>query len=45
MAGSGFHPEGHVTKPYEGTLKDGKTICVNCAEVDPAEGSECVDDC
>lgn len=44
MAGTGFHPEGHVLKPYTGTLP-GKQICENCAEVDPAEGSECIDDC
>jgi len=44
MAGTGFHPEGHILKPYTGTLK-GDRICVNCAEVDPTEGSECVDDC
>ena len=50
MAGTGFHPEGHILKPYTpfdpfwGDNRD-KMICVNCAEVDPDEGSECIDDC
>jgi hypothetical protein len=43
MAGSGYHPEGHVLKPYTGTLA-GDQICENCAAVDPPEGSECIDD-
>jgi hypothetical protein len=45
MAGTGFHPEGHVTKPYTGTLKGVKVICVNCAGCDPDPDSECIDDC
>jgi len=44
MAGSGYHPEGHVVKQYTGTLRDAREICVNCAEVDPVPGSECIDD-
>jgi hypothetical protein len=46
MAGTGFHPEGHIWKPYTGTR--GKWICGNCAEVveDQAKASgECIDDC
>lgn len=48
MAGTGFHAEGHDFKPYTGTLRGGRFICGNCAEVvaDPAEASdECIDDC
>ena len=45
MAGTGYHPEGHVWVPYVGTLKGARWICANCDEI--ATGAcetECVDD-
>jgi len=52
MAGSGYHPEGHQYKLYEGSLKECRyglyhvhVICRNCAEVCPDPEGECIDDC
>ena len=47
MAGTGYHPEGHVWVPYVGTMRGVRWICANCAEVvadKAACESECVDD-
>lgn len=47
MAGTGYHPEGHDPKPYEGTMARVKWICRNCAEVAKSlDGfsDECIDD-
>lgn len=52
MAGTGYHPEGHVTRPFPQGRHvcrntehgDGDhVICTNCAEVCPVD-SECIDD-
>jgi hypothetical protein len=50
MAGTGYHPEGHKLRPYEGKFfcpdpLHGHMICANCATVCPLPEDECVDDC
>lgn len=44
MAGTGFHPEGHVWKLRDDAVY--RFICANCAEVAVVEHqeTECIDD-
>jgi hypothetical protein len=48
MAGTGLHPEGHVWKPYDGTLSGYTHICKNCAQLTcdlDGDNGDCIDDC